>query len=109
MECFGKLFDFIGFLSHKMVDTFELEVSDFNDCWDCELVDEDLDEFLAVVAVPVLTELFVFFVLFYSCYFGVFLDESQKDSGGPFFGMEIEKLWGAFGLRFVNVVVEIWV
>jgi hypothetical protein len=37
----------------------------------------------------------------------MFLDESKENSCGPFFGMEIEKFRGSFGLRFIDVIVEL--
>jgi hypothetical protein len=37
----------------------------------------------------------------------VFLEESEQNSCGPFFCMEIEKLRSSFGLRFIDVIVEL--
>lgn len=82
---------------------------DFNCCGDIELVDQYLDEFLAIITIPIVAELFVLLVLFQSCYFGVFLDESREDFCSPFLGVEVEELRCAFGLGLVDVVVELWV
>ena len=37
----------------------------------------------------------------------MFLDESEENSCSPFFRMEIEKFRGSFGLRLIDIIVEL--
>lgn len=101
------MLNLIRLLGHEIVYGLELEVPDFNCCGDTELVDQYLDEFLAIITIPIVAELFILLVLFQSCYFGMFLDESREDLSSPLLGVEVEELWCAFGLGLVDVVVEL--
>lgn len=60
---------------------------------------------MSKISVPELTELFIFLIFLDESGFGMFLDKSKKDSGGPLFSMEIEELWGAFSLRLGYIIV----
>lgn len=39
----------------------------------------------------------------------MFLNESEQDPGGPFFGVEIKELRCAFGFGFVDMIIKLWV
>lgn len=72
-------------------------------------MDQDLDELLSEVCIPIQTKLFVSFVLLNECGFSMLLYESQQYPRGPFLRMKIIEFWGSFGLWLIDVVVIVWI
>lgn len=72
-------------------------------------MNQNLYEFLTKISVPKLAEFFVFLIFLNECCFGMFLDESQKNSCCPFLSVKIKEFRGSFRLWLTNVVIKLWI
>ncbi len=64
-------------------------------------------EVFAESVVPVIGKLFVFLRLVNERQFSVLLDESQENSHGPLFAMEVVELRSFFFLELLNFTIEL--